>query len=110
MRLFLLATLAIMVGGVYAAQNPPSPANPFPNHEMPPDDWFCWPANKNHDPMTDVHACTCLGMQEQPDPEHACQAIPDDEEGGKEPNDNAKCKAYCHKDHCTCITQCEGSS
>lgn len=92
-----------------------SPSQPFPNHELPPQNWFCVPANTHHDPATDAHACACLGMQEKPDPDKLCVRPPPNENGDdtegvpSEPNDNAKCKTYCHKDHCTCITQCESS-
>lgn len=108
-----LAWLSCLFSAVLLAQQPQDPSAPWPNHETPAKNWYCVPANKNHDPAHDAHACRCLGMQESPDPEKRCAMPPPNDDGSDvaypAPNDNNKCKAWCHKDHCLCDTQCESS-
>ena len=85
------------------------PAHPFPNHEMPPQGWYCVPADTAERVRTDAHACDCLGMIDDP----LCSTTGRDEQGNEvelpRSNDNSQCKSYCHKSHCTCLKQCEGS-
>lgn len=103
--------LSLLFGVVVLAQ---TPAQPFPHHEMPPHGWYCSPADTPERVATDPHACACQGMIDEP----VCSTMQQDEEDGSpvgEPhevplsNDNAKCKVFCHKDHCTCAVQCKGS-
>ena len=93
--------LAIALGAVLMAQQGPTPANPFPNHEPPPAGWFCIPADQAHSPEHDAHACSCLGMVNDP----ICGSS-EEQEQRQESN---RCKVWCHRDACTCRTQCEGS-
>lgn len=84
------------------------PANPFPHHETPPKGWFCWPAKSADEVTTDPHACSCLGMQDDP----MCQTTETDPDTGQTSqvpasNDTAKCKVYCHKDACSCARLCK---
>ena len=91
--------LSLAVVSIGAQQH--DPANPWPNHEEPAHGWYCVPADKEHPPDKEAHACTCLGMVEDP----MCPK-PSDPPALQEPNDNPKCKVYCHKNHCMCLKQC----
>lgn len=87
-----------------------TPAQPFPNHEEPPSGWYCVPADKDHSPETEAHACSCRGMLED-DP--ICKTTGSDEEGNPiemPMGESSKCKVWCHKDHCTCVTRCADSN
>lgn len=87
----------------------PDPAHPWPNHELPPAGWFCVPTDTAERLKTDPHACECLGMIDDP----ICSTAGQDENGNTvelpRSNDNSKCRVFCHKDHCACMKQCEGS-
>lgn len=104
-----LALLALMVGVAFAQ----APDRPFPNHEQPPDGWFCHPALNQKEVETNAHACACRGMtMEDPDPEPHCQKQPIlDEEGNPTGEtfmpESAKCKVFCHASHCHCKQRCE---
>jgi hypothetical protein len=108
-----IAAFVCTVGIVLGAQNTehpfPSPTteHPFPNHEEPEKNWYCYPASARHPVDHDAHSCACLGMAEHPDPNKACLPKDAQDDGTLAPNDNNQCKAWCHKDHCTCDTQCE---
>lgn len=110
MRLAILL-LALMVG-VLAAQEPQNPAQPWPNHEQPPDGWFCHPALDEDEVETNAHACACRGMtlvDPQPTPEQCHKQPTYDGEGnvnGEVLTEHATCKVYCHKDHCHCARRC----
>lgn len=99
--------LSLLFGVVLFAQ---SPSAPFPNHELPPNGWFCTPASSASDVQTDAHACSCQGMTDDP----VCTTMSEDPDSGDQievplTNDNAKCKVFCHKDACLCAVQCHGS-
>ncbi len=81
MRLVILALLLFVV----AQQNPDQP---FPNHEQPPDGWYC-----SHNDTRAAHKCACQRMDEDP----LCEGTPKEE---------AVCKVYCHADHCHCPIMC----
>lgn len=91
----------IILGLMVMAAIQQNPEHPFPNHEEPPVGWYCVPAETAEQVATEPHACGCLGMTEDP----MCTS----ESGEPSSNDNAKCKAYCHKDHCTCMRLCRES-
>lgn len=101
--------LACLFGAVLVAQGPASPATPFPNHELPPKGWYCVPADTAERVQTNDHACDCLGMRSDP----ICRTEGQDENGNpievRRTTDNSRCKVYCHKDHCACASQCDGS-
>ena len=105
MRILFLVALLLAQG--------PDPAHPFPNHEEPPVGWFCWPANRAEDIATDPHACNCVGMVGDDDP--ICESRNPDgspPEPGvtlPPPNENARCKVWCHRDRCTCLRLCHES-
>lgn len=92
------------------AQAPATPDHPFPNHEMPPNGWYCSPAGSAEDVATDPHACSCMGMVKDP----VCETTvldPDTGDTSQVPatNDNGGCKVFCHKDNCTCMVICSDS-
>lgn len=93
----------------FVALQQQDPAHPFPNHEMPPNGWYCVPAESAEQLKTDAHACDCLGMVDDP----MCTTMGEDENGQPvelpRSNDNSKCRVYCHRDHCACEQQCHGS-
>jgi len=103
--------VALMVG-VAAAQSG-DPRAPFPNHEQPPEEWFCHPALDQKELETNAHACDCRGMtmvDPQPTPEQCHKQPTYDDEGtqnGEVLTEHSKCKVYCHKDHCHCAKRCE---
>jgi hypothetical protein len=100
----LLGVLAVSIG-LYAGQR--DPADPFPNHEEPEAGYYCHPANSARDEQTNDHACACLGMRDDPMcPKPGETEPPGDLESPREPNDNPKCKAYCHVKHCSCKVNC----
>jgi hypothetical protein len=100
-----LGFAAFLIGAALNAQQ--DPAHPFPNHEMPPDTWFCVPTDTADRMQHEAHACDCLGMTSDP----MCTTMGQDADGNDvempQTNDNAKCKVYCHKDHCLCRKQCD---
>lgn len=93
-----------------------TPAQPFPNHEMPPFGWYCYPAPTPESVFEDAHACECLGMVGQP----VCKVMKQDqdEDGtpigdpyeGDNSNNNSKCKVWCHVDNCACERLCKKDS
>lgn len=106
-----LALLALMMGVVFAQGS--DPARPFPNHEQPPEGWFCVPAQDQKAVETEPHACACRGMNmEMPTDEH-CPTTPtyddDGNQNGEVLIESPKCKVYCHKDRCSCRSRCEDS-
>jgi hypothetical protein len=85
-----------------------TPAQPWPGHGQPTEGWFCVPAMTEKQTQTDAHACTCRGMVMQ-DPDPFCWTPSEDEDGNQvmvPVGENAKCKVYCHKDHCKCRVRC----
>lgn len=95
----VLGVFALVLGGVLGAQQ--DPANPFPNHEPPPD-YHCRPARDAHDLNTVVEACSCLGMMLDP----VCSTK--DENIARQ--NSGKCKAWCKLDQCACAVQCIDSA
>lgn len=87
--------------GVLAGQ---SPMWPFPNHEAPPEGWFCHPAQSDEEVLTDPHACECVGMVSEP----LCP-MPNEDGTLPEVPESSRCKVFCHKDHCTCARMCADS-
>ena len=96
-----LTWLMLSLAVVSIAAQQPDPANPWPDDEEPAHGWYCVPADKEHSPDKEAHACACLGMVEHP----VCPK-PIDPPTVQAPNDNPKCKVYCHRDHCMCMKQC----
>jgi len=80
-----LALILLVIAPVMFAQ---TPDQPFPNHETPPDGWYCSPTAAQSD-----HKCSCKRM----DSDELCEG---------EPQEDAKCKVWCHKDHCRCPVVC----
>jgi hypothetical protein len=108
MKYWIVAGVILFAGGAALGQR--DPAHPFPNHEEPPANYYCHPANNDRDVATNDHACNCLGMVERKE----CDPHDEQDEEGNEvqvpaTNDTAKCKVYCHKDHCTCKVNCSTS-
>ena len=97
--------LTLLFSVVLLAQQPADPANPFPNHELPPVGWFCHPAQSATDAQTNPKACTCLGMREEP----VCSREDEDGQIVDLSNDNNTCKVYCHKESCSCAVLCAES-
>lgn len=86
-----------------------NPAQPFPNHEQPPEGWYCVPAANEKAVQTDAHACDCRGMTLD-DPEEHCRVDGEDDEGNPirlPRGESSKCKVFCHKDSCRCAKRCE---
>lgn len=102
MRTLSLA-LALSLSALVLVVAQGDPANPFPNHEEPPKNWFCRPAKDAEAIATDAHACACLGMKDDP----MCGETPMDTEQLQE---NAKCKTWCHRDSCACVAHCNPDS
>ena len=103
--------LAGLMTGVLLAQSA-DPSRPFPNHEQPPEGWFCHPALDAKDLQTSAHACACRGMT-MTDPEatdEQCATTPTYDDDGN-PNgevliERSTCKVYCHASHCHCRKRC----
>jgi hypothetical protein len=103
--------LAFVLLPVLLAAQSPDPARPWPNHEQPPDGWFCVPARDTKAVETDAHACACRGMILD-DPEPFCYVPGEDEEGNQitiPRGESNTCKVFCHKDHCRCSNRCKDS-
>jgi hypothetical protein len=99
--------LAFFVGVLFA-QDAPEPYPGQSEHREPPVGWFCWPAQNAEHLKTEAHACDCRGMVEDKDP--MCTTQGEDEDGNpiEVPlGESAKCKAWCHKSHCTCARLCK---
>ena len=88
MRLVLIVALALTL-------QTQDPNRPFPNHEQPPEDWFC--SRQNMDQTVDAaHVCDCSRM---------CRK---DGDGTQFVAEDPLCKVYCHKDDCHCeVTPCD---
>jgi len=97
MKIPIAFGMAAILVGVALAQR--DPANPFPNHETPPSDWHCIPAKDAHDQLYNEHACSCLGMINEP-------MCPETEDEAKARQDSSRCKVYCHKEACSCMENC----
>lgn len=92
----ILRLAFVLVGmAVLSAQGP---SRPFPNHEQPPDGWFCVPALNEQAVDEDAHACACRGMALQP---HC--PTPNEDGTITEPS---TCKVWCHPDACKCKQVC----
>lgn len=61
-------------------------------HPEPPKGWLC----QNGSRAPKDHACEC---------HRTCALNPDT--GFIEEHEDAKCKVYCHRDHCACISECD---
>lgn len=96
MRLALLGLALILL------QQPADPAHPFPNHEQPPHGWFCSTARDEKETQTNAHACSCLGMVDDP----MCGDTPLETAQKQE---SGRCKVWCHKDSCACAIACHAS-
>ena len=84
--------LALMAVAVLAQQDP---NRPFPNHEQPPEDWFCSRQNVNES-VPAAHVCDC---------ERMCRK---DSDGAEFTAEDPLCKVFCHKEHCHCeVTPCD---
>lgn len=93
-----LGILAFSIGAFAAQQDP---AHPWPSHE-PPEDYACVPARSQTDVNSDVHACACLGMLNDP--------MCGESEAEMETRvDSSACKAWCKPKQCQCRRQCEES-
>lgn len=80
--------LIILIGQASLAQTD----QPFPNHEQPPEGWFCSPKASELD-----HKCACKRM----DQDRMCEGTP---------TEDTQCKVWCHKDHCRCPVVCKTSN
>jgi hypothetical protein len=103
--------LSLMVGVAFAQSN--DPARPFPNHEQPPEGWYCVPAQDQHALETEAHACACRGMNMEAPTDDHCPTMPtyddDGNQTGEELVERSTCKVYCHKSHCHCRSRCEST-
>ena len=90
-HLILLFAVAVSL----AAQEQPPAGNP--NHEKPPDGWFCHTSSPVA-PAPEGHECICH--------EHrTCSK--DAETGQRVIVESPTCRVYCFKDNCLCAVKCE---
>ncbi len=104
-KLLVAAAFAMLVS--FAFQSQPKPIPPFggdgnPQHDGQPE--HC----QNHDHNGWLHNCDCRAGEEKHCPKDGSMEPESDD--GDEPTgrESSKCKVYCRKDKCGCITPCGG--
>jgi hypothetical protein len=86
-RLFVIVAALALLG----AQAPRREDYPGQSrHDEPPKGWVC----TTHPSASKSHKCDC---------HRTCSK---DETGAVTVMEDAKCKVYCHKEHCTCPSGC----
>lgn len=61
-------------------------------HQEPPTGWLC--ANRANTPVD--HQCKCV---------RTCAWNPDTKQ--VEEKEDPKCRSWCYRDHCTCLSECD---
>lgn len=103
MKLLRILSALLVFALALAAQReqPPKPTPPFPGDGNPQHNgqpMHC----QNHDHNGWLHNCDCRA-------EEADHCNPGDPEpSAPTGRESSKCKVYCRKDHCHCVTPCGG--
>jgi len=90
--------IVVLASAAFAQQREQYPGQS--EHGAPPAGWYC----TNHPNADANHKCGCVR-----------KCVPElDEEGNPTGKDvvqeDAKCGAYCHADHCACPIKCKGET